>query len=55
MIRLFESSTCFEQPCAHLQEDSCMNTTSVVITVCKWPSGMQVKMSSILTCTPDGH
>jgi len=26
MICLFESSTCFEQPCAHPQEDNCINT-----------------------------
>ena len=25
---LFESSTCFEQICAHPQEDNCINTTS---------------------------
>jgi hypothetical protein len=29
-----ESSTCFEQPCAHPQEDNCMNTTSGIITLC---------------------
>ena len=28
-----ESSTCFEQPCAHTQEDNCMNTTSGTITL----------------------
>jgi len=33
MIHLFESSICFEQLCAHLQEDNCMNTTSGIITV----------------------
>jgi archaellum component FlaG (FlaF/FlaG flagellin family) len=33
MICIFESSTCFEQPCAHPQEDSCINTTSGTITV----------------------
>ena len=25
LLRLFESSTCFEQLCAHLQEDNCIN------------------------------
>jgi len=30
MICLFESSTCFEQHCAHPQEDNCINTTSGV-------------------------
>jgi len=28
MLPLFESSTCFEQLCAHTQEDKCINTTS---------------------------
>jgi hypothetical protein len=28
VICLFESSTCFEQLCAHPLEDNCMNTTS---------------------------
>ena len=31
---LFESSTCCEQLCAHLQEDNCINTTSGIITLC---------------------
>ena len=30
---LFESSTCFEQLCAYLQEDDCINTTSGIITL----------------------
>jgi hypothetical protein len=34
MIRLFESSTCFEQLCAHPQEDNCMNTIFSIITLC---------------------
>ena len=34
IICLFQSSTCFEQLCAHSQEDNCMNTTSGIITVC---------------------
>jgi len=33
MVCLFESSTCFEQLCAHPQEDSCINTTSGIITL----------------------
>jgi len=33
MMRLLESSTCFEQPCAHAQEDDCINTTSGIITL----------------------
>jgi len=33
LIRLFESSTCFERLCAHPQEDNCMNTTSGIITL----------------------
>jgi hypothetical protein len=38
MLCLFESSTCFEQPCAHPQEDNCTNTTYGIITLCYWPS-----------------
>jgi len=44
MIYLFESSTCFKQLCAHSQEDNCINTTSGIISLCQWPSGI-----------PDGH
>jgi len=33
MICLFESSTCFEQLCAHPQEDNCIDTTSGIITL----------------------
>ena len=39
MTDLFESSTCFEQPCAHPQEDNCINTTSGINTLSWWPSG----------------
>ena len=34
VISLFESSACFEQLCAHPQEDNCINTTSGIITLC---------------------
>jgi len=34
IICLFESSTCLEQLCAHLQEDNCINTASGIITLC---------------------
>jgi len=39
MIRVLESSTCFEQPRAHPQEDNCINTTSGIITlkISEWP------------------
>ena len=33
--------TCFKQPRAHHQEVSCVNTASGIVTLCKWPSGMQ--------------
>jgi len=33
MICLFESSTCFEQLCAHPKEDDCINTISGIITL----------------------
>ena len=43
IIRLFQSSTCLEQTGAHHQEVSCINTTSGIVTLCKWPSGTQVE------------
>jgi hypothetical protein len=43
VIRLLQSSTCFEQRCAHHQELSCINTASSIVTLCRWPSGMQVE------------
>ena len=33
MIRLSESPACSEQPCAHPQDDNCINTTSGIITL----------------------
>jgi hypothetical protein len=33
MIHLFQFSTCFEQLCAHPQEDNYINTTSGIITL----------------------
>ena len=43
IIRLFQSSTCFEQTRAHHQEVNCTNTASGIVTLCKWPSGLQVE------------
>ena len=43
IIRLFQSSTCFEQMRAHHQEVNCINTASGIVTLCKWPSSMQVE------------
>jgi len=37
IICLFESSTCFEQLCAHPQEEKCIKTTSDIITVLHSP------------------
>jgi len=31
MMCLYESSTCFEQLCAHPQKEKCINTTSGII------------------------
>jgi len=42
IIHLFQSSSCFEQTRAHHQEVNCFNTASGIVTLCKWPSGMQV-------------
>ena len=39
IICLFQSSTCFEQTRAHHQEVKCI----WYITLCKWPTGMQVE------------
>jgi hypothetical protein len=45
IIRLFQSSTCFEQTRANHQEVNCINTASGIVTLCKWPSGMQVEQT----------
>ena len=42
IIRLLQSSTCFEQRRAHHQEIKCINTATGIVTLCKWPSGVQV-------------
>ena len=43
IIRLLLPYTCFEQRCAHHQEVNYINTASGIVTLCKWPSGMQVE------------
>ena len=43
IISLFQPSTCFEQTRAHHQEVNCINTASGIVTLCKWPSGMQIE------------
>ena len=48
IIRLFQSSTCFEQTRAHHQEVNCINTAAGIVTLCKWPSGMQVEQQFLL-------
>ena len=35
LINLLYSSTCFEHYCAHLQEDSCINKASGIVTLFK--------------------
>ena len=37
-----------------IRRSNCTNTTSGIVTLCKWPSGVQVERE-ISTCTPDGH
>ena len=39
IIRLLESSTCFEQRRAHHQEVKLYYTASGIVNVCKWQSG----------------
>ena len=43
IIRLFQSSTCFEQRGAHHQEVNRINTASGIVTLCKWPFDLQVE------------
>ena len=43
MLFLFRSSTCFEQSCAHPQEDNCINTASGIITLSWCLVGMHVE------------
>jgi len=42
LICLLHSSTCFEQYCAHLQEDNCISTASGIVTVFRWVFGTEV-------------
>jgi hypothetical protein len=38
-----ESSTCFEQPCAHPQEDNCINTSGIInLKTSEWSSGLVI-------------
>ena len=41
-IYLSRFSTCFEQPCAHHQESQLYKYNIWYVTLCRWPSGMQV-------------
>ena len=43
IVRSFQFSTCFELTRAHRQEVNCINTTYGIVTLCKWPSAMQVE------------
>ena len=36
LIHLLRSSTCFEHYCAPIREDSCISTTSVIVTFFRW-------------------
>ena len=41
-----------------IRRSNCTNTASGIVTLCKWPSGMQVErelLSSLSTCIPEGH
>ena len=42
-IRLFKSSTCFDQTRVHHQEVNFIDTASGTVNLCKWPSCMQVE------------
>jgi hypothetical protein len=54
IICLFESSTCFEQLCAYLQEDNCMNTTSGIITL-KTIEWSKITKINRIHCSLIGH
>jgi len=43
IMRLFQSSTCFEQTRAHHQEVNYINTASGIVTLCQWLSGKHVE------------
>ena len=51
IIRLFQSSTCFDQTRAHHQEVSCINTASGIVTLCLVCRSRR----NCSTCTPDSH
>ena len=58
IILLFQSSASFEQTRAHHQEVNCIKRASGIVTVYKWPSGMQVEQELLdLHTRPDfnGH
>jgi len=43
IISLLYSSTCFEYCCAHHQEVKLYYAASGIVTLCRWPSGTQVR------------
>ena len=45
IIRLLQSSACFEQRSAHhmIKRSNCANTASGIVNLCKCPSGIQVE------------
>ena len=42
LVHLLHSSTCFEHYCAHLQEDNCINTASVIVTLNSHPKTVTI-------------
>ena len=54
IIRLLQPSTCSSNVVLIIRKSNCTNTVSGIVTLCKWPSGMQVEIS-FSTCVPDGH
>ena len=48
IIRLFQSSTCFEQTRVHHQEVNCINTASGIVTLCCTPVWYAGRAGSVL-------
>ena len=55
LIHLLHSSTCFEHYCAHLQEDSCINTASGIVNLFGWLFSTQVTRGLLVICVLNSH
>ena len=53
-IRLLYSSTCFEHCCAHHQQVKLCYTASGIVTLCRFPSGVQIERGLCTGRPPTG-